>query len=100
MRLGARRIAGQHDHKFISAPTANKVAGPSIGLQLDRKLLQKIIACRMTVGVVDLLEAVQIEHQDAECLLALNAPANPLFHTAPIGYVGELIAQTQLLRQI
>jgi hypothetical protein len=94
---GAGRIAGQQDNEFISAPASDDVAGARDGLQLGRKLAEQLIAGEMTVAVIDLLETVEVEHDDAEGLAVGDVALDPLFDTASIGDAGQLILEDQVL---
>src|ERR1017187_5991827 len=56
----------QQNYKFISAQPRHKVALPNHLLQAARHLLQNFVPDSMTMNIIDLLEVVQIDHQESE----------------------------------
>jgi len=54
------RDVGHHQEELIAAYSSANVRSPGVGFQDLAELLQDFVAGSMTVGVVDLLEAVQV----------------------------------------
>jgi hypothetical protein len=57
LEIGAR----QHDQELLATPPTRDVAGPQFGAQAVGECAQHQVAGRMTVGVVDVLEVVDVE---------------------------------------
>ena len=91
MSPGTVGVAGEQHDKLIASPAADQVAGAGVQLQAGGELAEQLVACEVTVPVVDLLEAVQVEHQDAEGLAVGDIPLDALFGAAAVGGAGELI---------
>ena len=53
----------QNDDKFLAAVTRRNIAGAYLRLDALRELAQDGVPGRMTPGVVDTLEAIDIQHQ-------------------------------------
>jgi len=60
--MGAR----QHDHELVSTVADEHVVRAEMLAQDPGHGLQDVIAGEVTVGVVDLLEPVQVEHQQGD----------------------------------
>ena len=73
--LGAERdlVVGldvaEHDHEFVAAHADHDVAVAHAGAQPARDFLQELVAGLMAAGVVDVLEAVEVQEHDAEHLI-------------------------------
>lgn len=100
LSLGFRpgQIAVQHHDELVSTPAADDIAGTGIRAQLLGKLLQKAVARRVPMVVVDLLEVVQVEEYNAKHVLVRDTPLHPLFDVATIRKAGERIPQCELFR--
>src|SRR6266849_2806732 len=75
---GIRLCLGQHQHKFVSAVTRRsihlaRVQPKNIGQPAKRPAARKVAVC-----VIDLLEPVQIEHQN--CKRTFRSPVPPDLH--------------------
>jgi hypothetical protein len=58
----------QHDAEFVAAGARQHVAGPQARLRHQGEMLQAGVARGMAMGVVDALEAVEVDHQKRERL--------------------------------
>ena len=67
-RLG-QGSAREDSEKLIAAPPAGVVIVPRAFLERLRSLEEGVVADRVTELVVDLLEPVDVHHDDAEALL-------------------------------
>ncbi len=96
----AQRRRRQHDAELVAAGARQQVAGPQPRLRHQREMLQAGIARGMTMGVVDLLEAVEIDHQKRKRLAAaLRAGAflGEALHQLPsVADAGEIIQQREI----
>ena len=73
---GIGEIARQHCDEFLAAEPADHVAGPEARRERRRKGPQHLVAERVTEAVVERLEVVEVEHQDAHRLLPLGLAMN------------------------
>ena len=75
LRDGLHRAdAALQDSKLVTAQPAEAIARLDDGLQAGTDLAQHLVARAMTMGVVDVLEVIQIEAEDRECRTS-RAPA-------------------------
>jgi hypothetical protein len=63
--LGLARLGQQH-RELVPAKAAEDVRGPQVGGEGDRDPAQQGVAGRMTLGVVDGLEVVEVDHDQAQ----------------------------------
>ncbi len=86
---------GQHDLELVAPDPADVAHVPDHLLQPRRELLEQFIARGMTQRVVDLLEAVEIEHHQCAALLGIAVGferlVEPRLHPAAIGQPGQRI---------
>ena len=64
LRFGVRERAIEHDQELVAAPPANDIRGTAGRAQLVGKLAQNLIAGDVAEGIVDALEAVDIDDRD------------------------------------
>jgi hypothetical protein len=100
-QLRAIDVGGRQQHReLVAAQTRNRVGGAQRAPQPRRHLLQHLIAGMMAVGVVDLLEAVQIDHEQRQPLFIAGRSQNGLLEAIvqqrAIGQVGEQIVVGQV----
>jgi len=94
--VGERRVGvGHHHHEFLAAIAAGQVDAAHIGADAGGEFLQHLIADIMAVGVVDLLEEVDV-HDDigqraAVLLGAAEQGVQVPAHIAAIVQAGELV---------
>ena len=90
----------QHDAELVAAGAGEHVAGPQSRLRHQGEVLEAGIARGVAMGVVDGLEAVEIDHQQRERLAAaLRAGAflgQPLQQMAAVGDAGEIVEQREV----
>ena len=96
----AQRRGRQHDAEFVAAGPRQHVAGPQAGLRHQGEMLQAGVAGGVAVGVVDGLEAVEIDHQQREGLAAaFGARAffrQALQQMAAVADAGEIVEQREI----
>ncbi|SBW00869.1 hypothetical protein KL86APRO_11350 [uncultured Alphaproteobacteria bacterium] len=92
----------QENAELVAAETVGEVRGAAGAVEACRHLAQRGVARLMPVGVVELLEAVEIEeHQDERHVLALGAgqlAPQVLVKRAVVAEVGERVAAGLLLK--
>ena len=66
VRPGVLETAIQNHDELITAKSADYVARAEAGLQLGAELPEEFIAGRVSVGIIQLFEPVQIDKQDQE----------------------------------
>jgi hypothetical protein len=64
-----RAEPGLNDGEFVASETGERVPGPQKVRQAAGHLLDEIVAGRMPVGIVDVLEAVEVEEVDGDAAL-------------------------------
>ena len=64
-RALAQGAGRQHDAELVAAGARQHVAGPQPGLRHQGEMLQAGVAGGVAVGIVDHLEAVEIDHSSA-----------------------------------
>ena len=87
--------AGQTDPKLVAAEPGDGVRLPHRPLQAGTDLLQDHIAVVVAEGVVDLLEAIQVQQQQRERCVLVAAGGDGLLHVplqeGAIGQPGQQI---------
>src|SRR5579864_6976864 len=87
--------SGQDDDELFSAETAHNILRADAPAEEGRELAQDRVARIVAVGVVKLLEVVEIEHEDAERLLGPHGAADfsiqRLFEIAAVVESGERV---------
>ena len=73
-----RMQLGQHGDEFITAEATDQVAGTHAGLQPARNFLQHQVASTMSVGVINGLEAVEVEEHHRQLVLVPARAADQL----------------------
>ena len=95
--------AREHEHELLAAEPADGVAVADDGAQLGGRGGERLIALRVTVRVVDLLEVVEVEHDDAERAAGgrrgLDLPPQALLRAAVVEQAGEPV-RGSLLAQV
>ena len=61
--------SGKQNHKLITATACQRILLPQAGMEDVGCRPQDLIANQMSMGIVDLLEMIDIDRQDRECLL-------------------------------
>ena len=61
-----RRDAGREHHELIAAESRGRVAAANVRIDTLRGLAQRHVAGEMTVLIVDLLEAIEVDQQTRE----------------------------------
>src|SRR5262245_33793888 len=96
--------AGQYDEKLLAAPPRHDVVRPHRLPEHGAQLPQHLVAGLMAHRVVDLLEAIDVEHDAAERLaLALGArdfAGDALLAPAAIREAGQRIGGGELLERL
>ncbi len=64
--------AGQHDGELVATEPGQDVAVADGGPEPDGDLLQEVVAAGVAEGVVDLLEPVEVDHEDGEVVVAVR----------------------------
>ena len=99
-RALAQGGGGQHDAELVAAAARQHVAGPQPRLRHQGEMLQAGVARGVAVGVVDQLEAVEIDHQQRERLAAAFRPraflGQPLQQMPPVADAGEIVEQREI----
>ena len=95
-----QRRRRQYDAEFVAAGPRQQIAGPQLRLRHQAEVLKTGIAGGMTVGIVDLLEAVEVNYEKSE------GPAAPLRHRAcvfqtqqqlpPVGDARQIVHQREI----
>ena len=71
---GTQVRGGQDNYEFFSAVPADEILDPNAPDQEQCGLTQDRVARFMAVRVVEILEMIQIEHQDAQTLFRPDGP--------------------------
>ena len=66
LRHHVRLRAGHDDHELVAAVPAGEVAAPARGLEVVADACQDLVADGVAVDVVDLLEAVHVDHDQPQ----------------------------------
>ena len=87
------RDIGQNQGELVAAEARDDVAGPHAGLQARRDLLQQFVAHVMAEGVVNVLEAVEIEeqhrHQPLAAVGLLHGPQQVVVQLLAVRQAGQ-----------
>jgi hypothetical protein len=97
--LGHRLAASpwpRHQHEeLLAAEAAEGVDLAQLGLERRRGVLQRAVAGRMAVAIVDGLEVVEVEHEHGERLsgapAALHLAKQRLFHRPAVEQAGQAV---------
>ena len=94
----------QVDDKFIATQSTQHVRLAQAGLQALGHQLQHAVTERVAEGVIDDLEAVEIQKQDGKARVALARPLDGSVHTLrqqqTVGQAREYVAVGQLLNAL
>ena len=97
--LGGLADLRLHEHEFVATRPGQRVGGADRGGDPLCDSAQQLIADGVAQGVVDVLEAIEIEQQDRNhAALAAGAGqllAEPIVQQGPVGQAGEPIVQGQ-----
>jgi hypothetical protein len=80
-----------NNKKLISTPPAYEVTWAALIVEHPRTVLQYLIPSRMSPGVVDLLETVQINEERTRCSTGLDYLAESLFPLTPVQQTGQTV---------
>ena len=72
----------QHDREFLAAIAADMVGLAQALLEEQGQTLEDAVADGMAVGVVDLLEVIEVQHDEGQWLAAVVRPADLRFEQA------------------
>src|SRR5262249_41932450 len=93
--VGGREKPPKEDGELFPTGAGNGVGGAKPGTKAFSQLLQSEIADRMTVGVVDLFEAIEVEANDRRKIAIARGGGQRLFHAVgqeqPIGQSSKSI---------
>ena len=78
LRLRSLAQIGQHDDKLVAAETTHRVAGANARGEAVGRFDQKRVAGRMTEGIVDRLEIVEIDERQGHALFIPLGPGDRL----------------------
>ena len=96
-----RAELGKHEDELLPPIPRHDIAAPGHLGQPSRGLAQHRVACGVTVGVVDLLEMIEIDHDQAERPLgahrAVGLEFHDLFEEAAVVQPGQAVADRQAL---
>ena len=100
--LGAPGVGvDQREQELVAADPAADVAGPQLALQDARGDPQRLVAGGVAVGVVELLEVVDVEDDDGDLLLAVAGALERLVERvvqpAVVEHPGQRVLQGQAL---
>src|SRR5437588_831409 len=95
LRQRLAEVAGGKDHAELLAAVAVGDAAAAHLRQARADELEHLVADIVTVGVVDLLEVVDVDHGDG---VALAEAAQALLERAPAGQPGQRVAEGELMR--
>src|SRR5437588_11857976 len=95
LRQRLAEVAGGKDHAELLAAVAVGDAAAAHLRQARADELEHLVADIVTVGVVELLEVVDVDHGDG---VALAEAAQALLERAPAGQPGERVAEGELMR--
>ena len=99
-RALAQGAGRQHDAELVAAGARQHVAGPQPGLRHQGEMLQAGVAGGVAVGVVDHLEAVEVDHEQREQLAAALGPGallgQALQQMAAVADAGEIVEQREI----
>ena len=57
-----RRCTRDQQDKFLATKTRNKISWTQVLAQLGGNDLEYLVACQMTVAIIDALEVIEVEH--------------------------------------
>ena len=93
--------AGQDHHELLAAVAGRLIALAQVLVEQPRERAQRRVARRMAVGVVELLEVVEVEDHEPEAagraaVLVRDRGAQELGERAPVVEPGQAVAHRQL----
>ena len=95
----AGRATAQH-HEFVAAQPRYGVLGAHHAADAFSELREQAVADRMAIGIVDGLEAVEVQEQQSETrtdpLRLFHGLAEAVFQQQAVGQAGERIVQGQV----
>ena len=99
LRAGRRTTLGQHD-ELVAAQAADRVDGPHRGGEALGDRLQQEIAHPVAVGVVDVLEAVEVDEEHRHRVTARARPleglGGALEDERPVGEPGQRVVEGEV----
>ena len=99
---GFLRAAVRHgQHEFVAGQARHHVAFAQFAAEPLGEFAQQGVACGMALGVVDDLEAVDVDEQQGHRAVAARGAQQHLFHLAveqrPVGQPGQGVEERQLV---
>ena len=89
------------DDKFVTAHAADDVAFAEAGAKAEGGSLEEAIAGVVAEGVVDVLEAVEVEHEDGDAALVAGGESDGLgdavLEEGAIGEAGEAVVEGEVV---
>src|SRR5713101_1406000 len=102
-RPGVVRLV-QHQRKLLAAVSGADIGFPRAGAQDRGQLGEHCIAVKVAVGVVDLLEVVEVDHQESDRLVVAARSRGLLEELlrqrSPVRKLGQLVRQRVLLLRL
>ena len=99
-----RRAVGQDHRELFAAEARHRVHRPDAVVQRLRHRLQHQVAGRVAVGVVDLLEVIDVDHQHQRRLAgprdAVDLAGQRELELAPVRQAGERVAARELAQPV
>ena len=96
-------VRGQHG-KFVATQPRDRVGRAQDAAQARRHLLQETVAAVVAKGVVDVLEAIEVEQQDSEHLLIApgrqQCLAQAVTEQASVGQAGECVVEGLVFERV
>ena len=95
-RFGTRAHVALEDGEFVSPEAGHRIGLTHETAQANADLLQELVAERMSEGIVDVLEVVEVQAKDGKLVTDVR-PGEMLFHfyaeQMAIGQIGQLVVQ-------
>src|SRR5260370_19397857 len=90
----------QHESELVAAVTRSGVDGAAMNAQDVRESIERVAADEMPVGIVDFLEAIEVEQENREgtavAIGALGFRFEDIKQTAIVGKAGERVAYGEM----
>jgi hypothetical protein len=92
------------DREFVAADARDRIRLPEEELQALAHLLDEEVARRMAESIVDLLEAIEVEHVQRDACAVAPHPAQrliePVFQKRPVRKACKLVVHRLVLRRL
>lgn len=97
------RGIGQDEDELFTPITTGNVCYAGVLLQKTAQSSQQLVATRMPVGIIEPLEVIDVQHDNAERKLFARGPIQfadqCLFHISPVEQPGQRIADGLFAQQ-